>query len=391
MSEQSYKIALLFNANKVYDRGVIEGIGQYIQASQSTWDIFMEDDFTYHKEEIKNLSIDGIIADFDDIETAKLLDNIDVPIIAVGGSYQNPQHYPDLPYVATNNYALVEMAFLHLKQKGINQFAFYGYPTQSPKHWAIERQKAFVDLMQKYDHQPYYYLGDKVNSQNWAESQAKLCEWLTTLPTHTGIIAVTDARARHLLQACEHLKIVVPDQLCIIGIDNEELIQYLSRISLSSVVQATRQIGYQAAKLLDQKLAGKIISHKPLLIPPVKVEERRSTDYRSLQDPLVIQAMHFIRHRACQGIKVEQVLDHLRISRSNLEQRFKQEIDKTIHQVIHEEKLNRAKYMLRFTEISTQEIAEICGYPSLQYFYAVFKKEYGKTPREFRAWHNQIL
>lgn len=131
MSEQPYKVALLFNANKIYDRGVIKGIGQYIQASQCTWDIFMEDDFVYHKEDIRNLSIDGIIADFDDIETAELLHNIEVPIIAVGGSYQNPAYYPDLPYVATDNYALIETAFLHLKQKGINRFAFYGYPAES--------------------------------------------------------------------------------------------------------------------------------------------------------------------------------------------------------------------------------------------------------------------
>ncbi|HDR1419275.1 TPA: XylR family transcriptional regulator [Pasteurella multocida] len=384
MSEQPYKVALLFNANKIYDRGIIKGIGQYIQASQCTWDIFMEDDFVYHKEDIRNLSIDGIIADFDDIETAELLHNIEVPIIAVGGSYQNPAYYPDLPYVATDNYALIETAFLHLKQKGINRFAFYGYPAESEKHWSLERQNAFIHLMRHYEHEPQYYLGDKTNSQNWLESQNKLCEWLKTLAKHTGIIAVTDARARHLLQACEQLKIVVPDELCIIGIDNEELIQYLSRTSLSSVVQGTSQIGYQAAKLLHQKLSGQPVSHKPILIPPISVEERRSTDYRSLQDPFVIQAMHFIRHRACQGIKTEQVLDHLRISRSNLEQRFKTEMDKTIHQVIHEEKLSRAQYMLRFTDVSTQEIAEICGYPSLQYFYAVFKREYGKTPKEFR-------
>lgn len=78
------------------------------------------------------------------------------------------------------------------------------------------------------------------------------------------------------------------------------------------------------------------------------------------------------------------MLDSLRISRSNLEQRFKTEMNKTIHQVIHEEKLKRAKHMLRFTDVSIQEIAEVCGYPSLQYFYAVFKKEYGQTPKEFR-------
>lgn len=382
--QKYYRIALLFNANKVYDRGVVEGVGQYLQVSQSTWDIFVEDDFVYHRDTIESLSIDGIIADFDDPETVELLQNVKVPIIAVGGSYQNPAYYPDYPYVATDNYALVESAFLHLKQKGINQFAFYGLPTDNERHWANERRDAFVSLMRKYEHQSAVYLGDKIHSANWRDAQAKLGEWLQTLPQHTGIIAVTDARARHLLQACEYLKIAVPEQLCVIGIDNEELIQYLSRVSLSSVVQGTKQIGYQAAKMLHYLLNGQKVGHTPILIPPLKVEQRSSTDYRSLQDPFVIQAMHYIRHRACQGIKTEQVLDHLRISRSNLEQRFKEEMNKTIHQVIHEEKLERAKYMLRFTDISIQEIAEVCGYPSLQYFYAVFRKEYNQTPKEFR-------
>ena len=383
-NQKYYRIALLFNANKVYDREVMEGVGQYLQASQCTWDIFVEDDFVYHKDTIESLSIDGVIADFDDPETVALLQNVNAPTIAVGGSYQNPDFYPDLPYVATDNYALVEMAFLHLQQKGLNHFAFYGIPTEDEKHWAVERQNAFLSLMRQYEHQSAVYLGDKITSENWAEAQFKLGGWLKSLPPHTGIIAATDARARHLLQACEALKIAVPEQLCVIGIDNEELIQYLSRISLSSVTQGTRKIGYQAAKMLDNLLNGQKVSHKPILIPPLKVEQRSSTDYRSLQDPLVMQAMHYIRQRACQGIKTEPVLDSLRISRSNLEQRFKTEMNKTIHQVIHEEKLKRAKHMLRFTDVSIQEIAEVCGYPSLQYFYAVFKKEYGQTPKEFR-------
>ncbi len=150
--EQRFKVALLFNANKIYDRGVIEGIGQYIQASQCTWDIFMEDEFIYHSDTIKNLSIDGIIADYDDPETVELLKNIEVPIIGVGSSYQNPEDYPNVPYVATDNNALIENAFLHLKQKGIDQFAFYGYPTAQKKHWSVERLNAFIQLMEKYEH-----------------------------------------------------------------------------------------------------------------------------------------------------------------------------------------------------------------------------------------------
>lgn len=87
MEKKSFRIALCFNANKVYDRQVIEGIGQYIQASQCTWNIFMQDDFTYHKKDMEGLLIDGIIADFDDPETAALLGELNIPVIAVGGSY----------------------------------------------------------------------------------------------------------------------------------------------------------------------------------------------------------------------------------------------------------------------------------------------------------------
>ncbi|WP_109078266.1 XylR family transcriptional regulator [Aggregatibacter kilianii] len=384
IEQKYYRIALLFNANKVYDREVVEGVGQYLQASQCMWDIFVEDEFIYHKDTINHLSIDGIIADFDDAETVELLKQVSIPVIAVGGSYQNPDFYPNLPYVATDNYALMETAFLHLKQKGITNFAFYGLDTEETKHWANERKHAFLALMHKYEHKSAVYLGGKTDSLNWSQEQANVTDWLKTLPPHTGIIAVTDARARHILQACETAGIAVPEQLCVIGIDNEELIQYLSRVSLSSVAQGTREIGYQAAKLLHRLLTGQKVSATPLLIPPVKVIERSSTDYRSLRDPLVKQAMHYIRHRACQGIKAEQVLDHLRTSRSNLEARFKAEMNKTIHQVIHEEKINRAKQLLRRSDIPIQEISDICGYPSLQYFYSVFKKEFNQTPKEFR-------
>lgn len=384
MTEQYYKIALLFNANKVYDRQVVEGIGQYIQASQCMWDIFVEDEFIYHTNTINQLSIDGIIADFDDPKTVELLQNTLIPTIAVGSSYKQVDFYPHFPYVATDNAALVEMALSHLQDKGLSQFAFYGLQVNTHKHWSIERRDAFVELMEKNHYPIYLYEGVQVRAQNWLEEQQKLIVWLKSLPSHTGIIAVTDARARHLLQACEYSKIAVPEELCVIGIDNEELIQYLSRVSLSSIEQGAREIGYQAAKLLHKLLNGQKVPSTPILIPPITVHTRNSTDYRSLSDPLVIQAMHYIRHRACHGIKVEQVLDHLEISRSNLEQRFKNEMDRTIHQVIHEEKIARAKNLLEQTDISIQEIADICGYPSVQYFYSVFKKEFEMTPKEFR-------
>jgi LacI family transcriptional regulator len=121
------------------------------------------------------------------------------------------------------------------------------------------------------------------------------------------------------------------------------------------------------------------------------VVERRSTDFRSLRDPAVIQAMHYIRHHACKGIKVEQVLESVGMSRSNLEKRFKDETGQTIHNMIHGEKLERARNLLISSSLSINEISQMCGYPSLQYFYSVFRKDYDMTPKEHRDKYGEVL
>ncbi|MDA3979344.1 XylR family transcriptional regulator [Gallibacterium sp. AGMB14963] len=392
MSKSYYQIALFFNANKVYDREVMSGIGEYIQTSRVSWNVFLEDDFVHRELALDPQNLDGIIADFDDPRLAKELLNSRIPVVAVGSSYQDEKNYPpNIPYVATDNNAILQYAFEHLQRKGINHFAFYGLPDPGFQHWSTERRMVFERIMANNNYQPEIYLGYETHAENWQQAQQELSEWLLSLPKHTGIIAVTDARARHLLQTCDLLDIPIPDQLCIIGIDNEELIQAFSRVPLSSVRQGTKNMGYQAAKLLHALIEQRPIKHTPLLIAPLRVEARTSTDYRSIQDPLVIQALHYIRLHACSGIKVEQVLDYVKASRSNLENRFRTETGKTIHQVLHEEKMNKAKQLLSDTQIAIQEIAEVCGYPSVQYFYFVFKKEFQQTPNEYRAQYQPDL
>lgn len=250
MFEKRYRITLLFNANKVYDRQVVEGVGEYLQASQCGWDIFIEEDFRCRIDNVKDWLGDGVIADFDDRKIVQSLQNVGVPLVGVGGSYHDPDDYPPVHYIATDNHALVQCAFMHLKEKGLNRFAFYGLPPSGGKGWAQEREYAFRQLVASEQYQGVVYQGMETAPDNWQYAQNRLADWVQALPPQTGIIAVTDARARHLLQVCEYLNIAVPEKLCVIGIDNEELTRYLSRVALSSVEQGTRQMGYRAAKLL---------------------------------------------------------------------------------------------------------------------------------------------
>lgn len=390
--DKRYRITLLFNANKVYDRQVIEGIGEYLQASQCDWDIYLEEDFTTHVENFKNWKGDGVIADFDSPTLEALLRDAEIPVVGVGGSYEREQDYPEVPYVATDNHALVELAFQHLREKGLENFAFYGIPNDRGKRWAHERENAFKTIVQREGYSGSVYRGNETSPQTWQYDMNRLADWLQMLATPTGIIAVTDARARHLLQVCGHLNIMVPDKVSVIGIDNEELTRYLMRVSLSSVGQGCKEMGYRAAKMLHKLVLAKA-QNTPIrsggkcprvLVPPTKVYERQSTDYQALKDPYVIQAMHFIRQNACKGIKVDQVLTFVGISRSNMETRFKEERGHSIHQEIHNSKLKRACHLLATTDLPISEVADLCGYPSLQYMYTVFKKNLDQTPKEYR-------
>ena len=121
------------------------------------------------------------------------------------------------------------------------------------------------------------------------------------------------------------------------------------------------------------------------------VASRQSTDFKALRDPYVIQAMHYIRRHATRGAKVEQVTDFVGISRSNLEQRFRAERGHSIHTELHNQKLVKACKMLLDTQVNPIEIANICGYPSLQYMYAVFKRHFCQTPKEYRESRGEAM
>ncbi|MBV1787641.1 DNA-binding transcriptional regulator [Marinobacterium sp. D7] len=384
MNNNTYRITLLFNANKVYDRQIIQGIGEYIQASQSAWDIFLEEDFLCRIDHIKEWMGDGVIADFDDPEIAEALKDIGAPVIGIGGSYMDEADYPHVPYVATDNQSLVREAYQHLKHKGLEHFACYGLPPSPKKRWAQEREKEFSRLVAKDGYECRIFEGGETSPETWQEDMDRLAEWLKALPKPIGIISVTDSRARHVLQVCEHLGLLVPDSVSVIGIDNEELTRHLTRVPLSSVGQGCRAMGYHAAKLLHQALQGAELRSVRKLIPPTGVIERQSTDFKALKDPVVIQAMHFIRLNACKGIKVDQVSDHIGVSRSSLERRFRQERKQTVHDEIHLTKFERATTLITTTELPIAEIAGLCGYPSVHYLYNVFRKHLNMTPKDYR-------
>ncbi len=380
-----HRIALLFHASKIYDREVIAGIGSYVNQTRVAWDLFLEEDFRFRLDGIEDWTGDGIIADFDDPEVCRSLSAMKLPIVAIGGSYEDDTQYPaGVAYVATDNRLMVEQAWEHLVESGLTQFACYSLPESPLNRWAQERERVFQRLMQRFEIPCCVHRGLATSAPTWNIAERQLMEWLRSLPKPIGIIAVTDARARQLLQACLMAEIAVPGEVAIVGIDNDTLGQHLTRIPLTSVSQGTHEMGRIAARMLHQMFSGARLQGKRVIVAPSGIQKRESSRRAVPHSPRAMRSLYFIRQYACQGIKTEQVASHMGLSRSSLETCFRRELGRSVHDEIIAYKLSRAQELLDDPLFPATEVAQRAGFGTVQYLHAVFRRELGCTPGEYR-------
>ena len=385
LKPRAHRIALLFNANKIFDREVIVGIADYLSSTRTQWDLFLEEDFRLRLSGIDKWQGDGIIADFDDPVVAAALATTKVPLVAVGGSYEDPADYPAaIPYVATDNFKIVKLAYEHLIEAGLRHFALFSLPEARENRWAQEREKAFARLMQHDRIEPQVFRGQCTRAPTWDQAVREQIAWLHSLPKPVGIIGVTDARARQLLQACALAGIAVPEQVAVVGIDNDPLARGLARIPMTSVIQGAQEMGRTAAHLLERRLHGMHLGDTRILVPPAGINVLASSRHEPAKHPHVMRARHFIRQYACQGIKTDQVASYVGISRSSLESYFRQELGYSVHDEILRCRLNAATGMLTHGNCNLADVALKCGFTSSQYMHLVFKRELGCSPRGYQ-------
>ena len=386
MTKKTLQINLILNPSRDYDKMILEGIGHYIRKFECHWEVFCEEDIGHDTQKVKCLYGDGIIGNIETLDLEYIKNNSSIPAVAIGGSFQNNADYPEIPYIATNNASIISMAINHLLDKGIYNLGFYGLPDYIDCQWAHERAEAFRNFALKNKLPFDIHTGPLISAETWNDSAQTLLKWLANLPKPIGIVAINETRARQLIQTCQQLKLEIPTDVAIINIGNDEVMDYLTHIPVSQIEQNCYQLGFEAARRLHDIFIGtRPFSRDKKIIEPTAIKEKMSTQYRINKDPLAIKAAQYIHQKACQGIKVSQVVDYVGISRSNLEQRFESVYEVTLHTAIHQTKLKEAKHFLQQTNLPISEVAINCGYPSTQYLYAVFQRDLGMTPKEYRC------
>ncbi len=382
----TFRVALMLKAKGAYGRDIIAGVCDYTRSTRLSWDLLLYEEFRSRTQSILSWSGDGVIADFDDPELVGLLGDGHLPVVGVGGSYQRESDYPPgIPYVATDNARLVDLAYEHLIDMGLQRFALYSMPPAPTNKWAQEREARFRHRVEADGMTAEVFNGLATFAGDWGPIIDNIVDWLRTLPKPVGIIAVTDARARQILQACTMDEIAVPEEVAIMGIDDDPLLRMLTRIPISSVAQGTRKMGKVAAGMLHRQLTGAPITNLRVLVPPEGINPLASSRHRPIGHPYVMRALHFIRQFAAQGAKVAQVAEYVGVSRTTLENHFRNQFGSTVHDEILAFKLQLACDLLQNGELSCAEVAERSGFTTVQYMYAVFRRELGCSPLEYQA------
>ncbi|MBI5820993.1 MAG: DNA-binding transcriptional regulator [Verrucomicrobia bacterium] len=376
-------VALIVETSVVYGRQILRGISRYLK-THAAWSVFLDERELRMPppEWLSQWRGDGVICRSTTPEWARIFQRRRLPVVDLNDMYLEL----GLPRVGSDMYAIGRLGAEHLRERGFRHLAFCGF---SGETWSQQRRDGFLDGAKGLVRAESLYESPwaGLREHSWQEERNRIAQWLRTLPRPVGIMACNDVRGQHVLDACRHVGIPVPDEIAVVGVDNAVTFCELCNPPLSSVVPDAERIGFEAATLLDRLMSSRKAGESNLLVSPLGVATRQSSDVFAVDDALVVRAVRFIREHACQGIQVADVMNAVRCSRSVLERRFRKHLGRSPQMEIREVQLRRARQLLTDTDWTLPHIAEATGIEHPEYLSVLFKREIGQTPGQFRQAH----
>lgn len=289
----------------------------------------------------------------------------------------------DLPQVRSDDEAIGHLGAEHLLERGFRRFASCGF---SKEAWSARREQAFTTFIERQDYpcQVYNSAWQGGAAREWETEQQQISQWLGEIEPPFAVMACNDVRGQHVIDACSKLNLSVPEQVAILGVDNDDLLCRVCSPPLSSVIPNASAVGFRAAEMLGQLIKGKAAANETQLIEPLGVATRQSTDVVAIENREVAFALQYIRENACRGISVEEVVRNSDVSRSTLERQVRKYLGRTPQEEIRHVQIKRAQELMLTTDLPAEQIAIHCGFEYPEYFFTVFKRVAGITTKEFR-------
>ncbi|MDR1962287.1 MAG: DNA-binding transcriptional regulator [Planctomycetaceae bacterium] len=380
------RVLLVIESARAYGRGIIEGVSRYVQ-ERGRWTIHYEEQgiLTTIPAWLKEWRGDGIICRTGISPLGLHLRKLNVPIVELLGDGQR-----FVSEVQSDAAIAGSMAADHFIGRGLRNFAYYSYGNT---WWGQARGDAFASALSQRGFECLMLLsrsGDKAEAfPEWCTFYEKpLLRWLLKLPKPVGIWCAADTIAQRVHAAAMKSGLVIPDEIALLGIDNDEHLCNVLTPTLSSIDPNSVVVGYNAAKLLDTKMTGgskeKLLpGNVPIRITPQCLVMRQSTDVIAANDPRMIAIARYIREHALNGLLVADVARAFDLSKRTLERRYKKLFGKTVDQEITLLCIEHAKFLLRTTLMPIGDVGEQTGFDR-SYFIKAFHRIVGVSPNVYR-------
>lgn len=373
------RIILLLDAARGFDRGLLRGISRY-SALHGRWTFYHRPPgyLSTHSKvglaEFKRWKPDGVICS---VEKAGLLTELQVPMI-----YTDPNEFVgDIPSIQTDNREVGRLAARHLMDSGQQHFAFCGYGRLG---WSRVRGDSFSEYLEASGFQTDMFpaVGASVS---WSKEEQQIRTWIDQLPKPVGLFCANDDRAAAVSEICHSLGLNIPNDISIIGADNDEMLCELANPPFSSIRIASDQAGYAAAELLEKLIGGSVkMEGQQVIARAAGVAVRQSTNILMVQHPALRKALQFIRENITHPVQVSDIVRAAGLSHRALNELFQRELGTSIGKYLTRARIKHISYLLLNSSLQIQEVADAVGYEDIQHFSRYFKHSTGLTPLAYR-------
>jgi LacI family transcriptional regulator len=404
------RVILLMVPFAGYDRGLLEGIARYAHL-HGPWVFYLSGDYPEvpmpfsdsvsgnfigleylsskaSRKSLPNLrrwGAQGVIGRIHNSKILKMLLASGLPVIGIDlpeGQLISCDLPPRVSEIRADSNRAGLLAAEHFLERGFWNFAFCGY---EGRVWSQRRQEGFTQRLREAGFscqvfQPVRYK----HVLSWKQESSMVMTWLKSLPRPVAVMACNDIRGRQVLEASQLAGLEVPEDVALVGVDDDQFLCNLSNPPLSSVALNLSQAGYQAAELLDHLIQGTVQQPQRILVESLWVVARRSSNVIATEDRHLAAALRFIRDHARRSIGVDDVVRQAGVSRRGLEIRFRHVLGRSIRDEILRVRLAFTKQLLAETNLSAERIAELAGFCNSPYLSNVFRRETGMTLTQFR-------
>ena len=360
--------------------GLYRGVARF--ARENDW--HLTTDMLYAATIPRGWNGDGIISQVGYWEElADFVRNADCPCVEL----TNVRQDLNIPHVEGDNNAIGVMAAQHFLNRGYRNFAWFPFTNDSINN---ERRDGFAGTVAasgfKLKILPALHELKNLKWQgNWAKNLARIADAVAALPKPVAIFCYNDCAAANVMSVCQERGILVPEQVAIAGVDNDELLCEAVSVPLTSVMHDLERVGYEGAAVLERLMNGEKITTEIPRIPPKGIIGRRSTDMVAVENVDVARALLCIRERYTDpGFQIDDIVASTDISRRPLEVAFKAEFGRTIHTEIMRLRIKHAKELMRDTTQSVKQIASATGFSRPNHLHRIFRSHTGMTPKKFR-------